>query len=176
MDKQMLKFKMILSTSFLVITIFAAVPMINLTAQSGGAYEIGRSVIASGGSSTGGTFSLVGTAAQTATNNSSATPFAVRSGFWQPNLGPTAASVSVSGRVTTAMGNGIRNVRVSLTDSLGVVRSSITGAFGYYRFDDIEVGQNVVLSIAAKRYTFANPTRIVSVQEEVAYLDFTAEP
>ncbi|HMT06784.1 MAG TPA: carboxypeptidase-like regulatory domain-containing protein [Pyrinomonadaceae bacterium] len=174
--KDGLKSNLTLSLYYLVIMILAASQISDLAAQSGGAYEIGRSVVASGGTSTGGTYSLAGTAGQSVTNTSSATPFAVRSGFWQPNLGPTAATVSVSGRVTTAVGNGIRNVRVTLTDGRGVIRSSITGAFGYFRFDDIEVGQTVVLSIVAKRHSFANPTRILSVQEEIADVDFIAEP
>ena len=91
-------------------------------------------------------------------------------------LAPTAAEVSISGRVTTADGRSIRNVRVSLTDQSGNVRSALTNAFGYYRFDGIEAGQTVVISVAAKRYVFASPTRIVTVQEELADIDFTAEP
>ena len=91
-------------------------------------------------------------------------------------LNPTAANAPVSGRVTTADGSGIRNVRVSLTDQSGNVRSALTNAFGYYRFEGIEAGQTVVISIAAKRYVFANSTRIVTVQEELADIDFTAEP
>ena len=89
---------------------------------------------------------------------------------------PVPALVTVSGRVTTAEGSGIRNVRVSLTDQTGVVRTTLTGSFGHYRFDDIEAGQTVVISVAAKRYVFASPTRIVTVQEELADIDFTAEP
>jgi hypothetical protein len=52
----------------------------------------------------------------------------------------------------------------------------LTSSFGYYRFDEIEVGQTVVISVASKRHVFANPTRILSVQDELAGIDFTAEP
>lgn len=90
--------------------------------------------------------------------------------------GPTAAGVSVSGRVATADGRGIRNVSVSMTDQRGNVHKTLTSSLGFYRFDEIEAGQTVVFSIAAKRYVFASPTRIVTVQEELADIDFTAEP
>jgi hypothetical protein len=33
-----------------------------------------------------------------------------------------------------------------------------------------------VLEIASKRYTFANPTRIFSLQDTVTDMDFTAQP
>lgn len=148
-----------------------------LPAQSGGSFDITRSVIANGGgASSGGPFELSGTSGQAIVNNSTAPPYAIRGGFWQGNLGPTAALVSLSGRVTTAYCNGIRNVIVSLAGTDGRNRRALTGAFGYYRFDDVEVGNTVVITIAAKRYTFANPTRIVSVVEDIASVDFTAEP
>lgn len=91
-------------------------------------------------------------------------------------LAPTAAGVSVSGRVTTADGRGLRNVKLSLTDQGGNVRTALTSSLGYYRFDDIEAGQTVVITIAAKGYLFPNPTRILTIQEELADIDFTAEP
>ena len=67
-------------------------------------------------------------------------------------------------------------VSVSVIDQSGNVRRVLTGSFGYYRFNEIDAGQTVVISIAAKRYIFANPTRIVSVQDELADVDFIAEP
>ncbi len=87
-----------------------------------------------------------------------------------------AANVSVGGRVMTAEGTGISNVRVTLTDQSGNVRTALTGSFGYYRFDEVEVGQFVVISAAAKRYIFANPTRVVTVQDDLTDMDFIAEP
>lgn len=161
----------------LFLTLLVCVPGLDLPAQSGGGFEMRQSVVAGGGgSSSGGTLSLSGTSGQIVANSSSGLPYSLRSGFWQGDFGPSAALVTVSGRVTTAEGSGIRNVRVSLTDQTGVVRTALTGSFGHYRFDDIEAGQTVVLSIAAKRYVFASPTRIVTVQEELADIDFTAEP
>lgn len=45
-------------------------------------------------------------------------------------LAPTAATVSISRRVTTMSGRGIQNVHLSLTDSNGKVRTATTTSFG----------------------------------------------
>ena len=51
--------------------------------------------------------------------------------------GPTAASVSLSGRVTTANGRALRNAEVVLIAGDGTVRSARTGSFGYFELTDI---------------------------------------
>jgi Tol biopolymer transport system component/uncharacterized protein YkvS len=92
------------------------------------------------------------------------------------NLATTAANVSVGGRVTTANGMGIRNVRVTLTDANGATRTAITNGFGFYRFDEVEVGQTYFVSVRSKRYQFSNPTQVISVSDEITDLTFTALP
>ncbi|HEX8568143.1 MAG TPA: DUF5050 domain-containing protein [Pyrinomonadaceae bacterium] len=87
---------------------------------------------------------------------------------------PTAASVSVGGRVLTAEGRGIRNARVTLTNSAGETRILLTGAFGNYRFTDVPVGGSYVISVAAKRFTFAPPVQTLTLQEEQNDVNFTA--
>lgn len=166
----------------LMITIFIFsilnFPM-HISAQSGGTFSITQSVVAGGGgqNSTGGAFNISGTGGQSvAGTTSSGTTFNARGGFWHSEFGPSAAGVSVSGRVMTSDGRGIRNVRVTLVDTNSVSRTTVTSSFGYYRFDDVEAGQTSVVSVAAKRYTFATPTRIVPVQDQVTDIDFTAEP
>lgn len=91
-------------------------------------------------------------------------------------MAPTASSVSLSGRIRTADGRGIRGAVVQLTDQNGATRSVRTGTFGYYRFEDVEVGQTYILTAASKRFTFANPSRVISVTDELAEIDFIAEP
>jgi hypothetical protein len=88
---------------------------------------------------------------------------------------PSAANASVSGRVMTSDGSGIRGVIVSLTDADGITRIAKTGTFGYYRFDDVSAGETYTVSVAAKKFTFANPTQIITVKDNIADLDFTAE-
>lgn len=78
--------------------------------------------------------------------------------------------------MTTANGQGIRNALLTLTSPDGARRTAITSTFGYYAFDGVEVGHTYVLEIASKRYTFANPTRIFSLQDHVTDMDFIAEP
>jgi WD40 repeat protein len=92
------------------------------------------------------------------------------------DLAPTAANVSVGGRVLTANGQGIRNARVTLTDANGATRTAITGSFGYYRFDDVEVGQTYIVSVRSKRFQFSNPTLVITLMDELTDLTFTALP
>jgi len=90
-------------------------------------------------------------------------------------LAPTAASVSISGRVLTAGRRGIGNARVTLTDSFGNSRIAVTTSFGYYNFAEVAAGETYVIGVAARRYVFSQPTRIISVNENISALDFTAE-
>ena len=76
----------------------------------------------------------------------------------------------------TADGRGIRNARVTLTAPNGATQYSLTGSFGYYRFNEIPVGETYILSVFSKRFTFANSTQVVTVTEEIMELNFTAEP
>ncbi len=70
-------------------------------------------------------------------------------------LAPTAAGVTVSGRVLTSSGQGLRNAVVTISDQAGHTQSAITSAFGYYSFTDMEVGQSYTVSVSSKRFTFA---------------------
>lgn len=90
-------------------------------------------------------------------------------------LGPTAAEASVSGRVVTANGNGIRNARVSITLPNGEFRTVLSGTFGYYHIEDLEVGQTYILSIASKRFTFANSNMAINLNGNLTNVDFVAE-
>jgi CSLREA domain-containing protein len=89
-------------------------------------------------------------------------------------LSPTAASVSIGGRVQTVTGNGIRGVSVTLTDAAGNTRTAVTTSFGSFRFDGVAAGRTYILAVTAKKYRFDPPTRIVNVTEDVTELDFTA--
>jgi endonuclease G len=89
------------------------------------------------------------------------------------NVGPTAANVSVSGRVTTESGRGVRNVQITLTDSNGNTRTAQTTSFGYYRFDSVEAGETVVLAARAKGQRFVQSSLIKTVNEQISDADFT---
>jgi Carboxypeptidase regulatory-like domain len=92
-------------------------------------------------------------------------------------IGTTAAHASISGRVMTADGNGIRNAHVvvtgnSLTEPLVVT----TGSFGWFTFDDLEAGQTYVVTVNSQRYTFSAPSRVVSLTDNISDADFVADP
>lgn len=84
---------------------------------------------------------------------------------------PTAASVTVSGRVS-ANNRGAANVRVIITGADGQTRTALTNSFGYYRFDDVPAGATYVFQARHKRFEFA--PQVLSVSEEVNNLNFTA--
>jgi hypothetical protein len=86
---------------------------------------------------------------------------------------PTAANVSVGGRVTTSAGAGIKGALVSMADAFGNKRSALTNSFGYYRMDDVPAGASYVIGVTAKRYQFAD--RLVTVDDDMTSLDFTPE-
>jgi len=93
-----------------------------------------------------------------------------------PNFSPTVATVSLSGRVTDALGNGIRGVRVTIEDGgMPESRASLTSSFGYYMFDGLTTGTYIV-TVISKTHTFAVPTRVVNVVENITNFDFVAEP
>ncbi len=87
---------------------------------------------------------------------------------------PTAASVLISGRVTTANGRGIGKARVSLTDSIGETRTAFTNSFGYFRFETVTAGETYILDARHKRYTFA--PQVISAAEDLSGANFTASP
>ena len=132
-------------------------------------------VIAGGGQqTTGGTFSLDGTIGQAiAGNASSGSQFALSPGFWNLNaLAPTAAGTSISGRVKTESGKGIRNVTLILTNATGESFYAQSGVFGGYRFEDLPTGQSYVLTVSARRFSFVQNTRFIMLLEELTNVDF----
>ena len=89
----------------------------------------------------------------------------------------TAANASISGRVATANGQGIRNAAVVITgNSLSEPLVTQTGSFGYYTFDGLQSGETYVLTVNSRRYSFSVPSRVISLVDNVADADFTADP
>lgn len=91
--------------------------------------------------------------------------------------GPSSAvavTVSVSGRVTNALGQGVAKAIVSITDSTGNTRTALTSSFGYYRFDNVVAGASYNMGVASKRYSFTS--RAVQVNDNVTDADFVSSP
>ncbi|MBS1792894.1 MAG: carboxypeptidase regulatory-like domain-containing protein [Acidobacteria bacterium] len=93
-------------------------------------------------------------------------------GAFEAQSVPTAARVSISGKVIVGKGSGLRNAAVVLTDEQGNSRTVRTGTFGYFSFDEVEAGQTYIIAVQSKSYQFA--PQVVSVQENVTDLDFYA--
>ena len=88
---------------------------------------------------------------------------------------PTAAGVSVSGRVQTASGAGIRNARVVVTgNTLPEPRVVTTGSFGYFSIDGLTAGETYVVTVNSQRYTFQTPARVYTLVDNIADADFVA--
>jgi hypothetical protein len=86
--------------------------------------------------------------------------------------GPTAASVSITGRVQTQFGRGIGKARIILTDQNGEVVTAISNSFGYYRLEGVRVGETYFLIVRHKEYQFA--PRSVTVNDDIHELNFIA--
>ena len=92
-------------------------------------------------------------------------------------LQPTAAGVSMSGRVTTSGGAGIRNARVTVSgNGLPEPRVVTTGSFGYFSFEGLTAGETYVVTVNSQRYTFAVPSRVITLVDNLTDVDFTADP
>ena len=150
-------------------------------AQTGGNYTITQSVIGSGGTTSadaGNIYKVEGTIGQSVAGTASTnSPYSVYGGFWTPSpFAPTAAVASVGGRVLTTGGRGIRNVRVTLTDGSGSIRTILSSSFGNFSFENVLVGEVYILSVQAKQYQFNQNTQTVSVTENISDISFVANP
>ena len=88
-------------------------------------------------------------------------------------LAPSAAGANISGRVLTASGQGIRNATVMLTG--GNITSPIikyTTTFGNYSFENLPVGENYVVTVMAKRFSFENSSQVFNLTDNVSGADF----
>ncbi len=100
----------------------------------------------------------------------------VQDGFvWVVNqLVPTAAPVSVSGRVVSANGRGISFALVKAQDANGTSWFARTNTFGYYRLTGLTAGDSYVLTASARSYSFA--PLFVSPGQDIAGVIFTPNP
>jgi hypothetical protein len=89
---------------------------------------------------------------------------------------PTAASVSIGGRVANSEGISVSRAWVTLTDGAGNSRTTLTNPFGYYNFDGVPAGATYILTVSSKQYLFADSPRIISVQDNLSDVDFIASP
>jgi hypothetical protein len=88
-------------------------------------------------------------------------------------LAPTNTVVSVSGRVTSPDGAGVRNAVVTMTDSFGTTWRVNTSSLGYFVFAEIPAGDTYVVNVTSRRYRFT--PRLVPVIDPITDLDFVGQ-
>jgi uncharacterized delta-60 repeat protein len=90
--------------------------------------------------------------------------------------GDVASLARLSGRVTNVGGQGIFGVTVKLSGpALTAPVLARTNNFGYYNFPDTPIGSGYVVTVNSKRYTFANPSRVVDLGSDLTDVDFASE-
>ena len=97
---------------------------------------------------------------------------AINGGWGLDFLGPSAANVTVGGRIQNSQGRGVYNAKVEITDENGAVRATRTNSFGFYQFDEVLAGQTYVFNVRHKTYQF--DTQVITVLDELQNIDFIA--
>jgi hypothetical protein len=84
---------------------------------------------------------------------------------------PTAAGLSVSGRVLTPDGRGLRNARVTIIDASGKAFTVATGSLGTFSFSDMTAGQSYIVYVTANKYSYA-PRQVLLTQaiDDLAFI------
>ena len=83
-------------------------------------------------------------------------------------LAPSAAPVSLSGRVYDAYGRGLARTIVTITDG-EFYQSATTNNFGYYAFKEIPGGGTYVVGAFSKQYNFSQ--QVVTLNDSLAGFD-----
>lgn len=96
--------------------------------------------------------------------------------FWTAGAptAPTASTATISGRVLTSNGRGVPRAVITLTNSDGEIRTTISNPFGYYRFEGVPSGQTYIAGIRHKSFQFSEPSRVIFVGDDLSDLDFVA--
>ena len=88
----------------------------------------------------------------------------------------SAAQVSISGRVMSAAGRGIKNALVTIAGGGLVEPKRVkTNQFGMYKIG-VTAGTAYVISVTAKGYSFSTSGVPVLVMDDTTGIDFRAEP
>jgi uncharacterized delta-60 repeat protein len=90
------------------------------------------------------------------------------------NFTPTASAVIAGGRITTTGGRGISKGQITMTKTNGETRVILSNPFGYFRFNDVQVGETYIFSVKSKRYTFSQPSQVISINNKIDDINFVA--
>lgn len=163
----------------LIFAVFAKAQRDQIPAQdvvaSAGAFTLEKAVVAGGGAPKQGVpFGEHGTTGQSIAGiKSSGGQFSLYGGFWtSEEFAPTAAGVTVGGRIKTEAGRGIRHVRITVTFSSGETRETVSGISGFYQFTDVPAGGTCIFSVSAHRHVFSQPMQVRNIVDDTHNVDF----
>jgi len=84
--------------------------------------------------------------------------------FTSEPLSPTAAPVTVGGRIVDLAGRGAMGIQLGLFDpTTGQTRYALTNSFGYYYFDNVTAGHTYLMQVYSKRYTLRFDSVVLNV-------------
>nr|HMS41911.1 carboxypeptidase-like regulatory domain-containing protein [Pyrinomonadaceae bacterium] len=139
--------------------------------QSGGSLPIGITV------NTGGIIANVsGTPTQAGVFDFGVNIAGANSALVNYRLYVSPSTTSVFGRIVSPNGAFSSKVTVLLTSNSGNTIRTTTNPFGYYRFDNVNVGQVYQVTAASKIFTFVNNSQFVLVNDAVTAPDITIAP
>jgi hypothetical protein len=91
--------------------------------------------------------------------------------------GTTASDAYISGRVLTSTGRPISRAMITVTRPFnGEVYRVYTNTFGFYTVKRLPVGESYLVTVAARRYTFEQPSVLLNLYDNVEAFNFTALP
>ena len=105
------------------------------------------------------------------TNDPSSPNLLLYSGLGLASAGPP---VTLSGRITNALGLGVRGISLTLTDaSTGDVYRANSNQFGYYLFARVPSGESYVLvATSTRQYQIVNNSKTLSPTDDLSGIDF----
>jgi hypothetical protein len=97
--------------------------------------------------------------------------------FIAMNQAATNSKPSISGRVANSKSEGLADVSIELSTA-GSKQPIVvkTDKLGYYTFEDLVVGETYFIFVNSKLHSFTDPTRVLTLLEDVTDADFVSEP
>lgn len=87
----------------------------------------------------------------------------------------TADSVCLRGRVVTWGNQGISSATVTLINAAGEIRITRTNPFGYYQFEDLEIGIYIV-TVKSKGHQFNQNSQVLTILQDEENFNFVGIP
>ncbi len=94
--------------------------------------------------------------------------------FTSDEIEPSAAGATVSGRVLSMDGRGVRGITITILDaSTGTLKRAVTNTFGYYSFNDLPVTHFYVLTaVSTIRYPIRNNIQTFTLSDDLKATSF----